>query len=228
MKTKLMMAVSAGALLLASPAFAAECADDLMAYNNEIMADNNYRARIDTGMRSQIRQLRNSANILQQAGQEEACQEVVAAIREMVENPERSADKTVTYETWQTTEVERLKGAKSLQEVSGQLRAEDIIGSDIRNYQNEELGEIEDLLIETKEGKTSYAIISHGGFLGLGDKQIAVPLDKLKVTEDNEVFVLKATEEQLEGAPSFERSSQDHFMDETWLQTNKKYFDTVD
>ena len=227
MRNKFLYTVSAVVLLVSTPALASECEKDLMAYNDEVSASDEYRPAMGARLRSDIRQLRDSARILSQAGQEEACVEVVNAIKEMVENPQEATGTATTYEEWQTGELERLKNAQSLDEVPGQLRAEEIIGSDIRNFENEDLGEIEDLLIETKEGKTSYAIVSHGGFLGLGDKQIAIPLQNLKVTEDKDVFVINASEEQIEEAPSFERGAFETTADESWRKKNEAYFESM-
>ena len=50
-----------------------------------------------------------------------------------------------------------------------------IIGSNVVNQQNEDLGKIEDLVIDTSAGRIAYAVLSFGGFLGLGDKYFAIP-----------------------------------------------------
>jgi sporulation protein YlmC with PRC-barrel domain len=221
-----MGAASAAAIMAAAPAWA-DCTADLHDYDQTVTADNEYRVAMSSQMRGDLRQLRDSAFLLQRAGQEEACQEVVAAIKDMVENPEKTAEEVPAYEDWNAQEIERLKSAQSLDQLAGRMRAEEIIGSDIRNLKNEDLGEIDDILLATDENETSYAIVSHGGFLGLGEKQIAVPMRNLKVTEDKDVFVLDVTEEQLDNAPGFERGKFDEISDDAWRNKNDEYFGSL-
>lgn len=84
---------------------------------------------------------------------------------------------------------------------------------DLNNPQGEDLGEIEDALIGTQEGRIQYVIIDVGGFLGLGERSIAVPFDHFQIdvtVEDDaeeESVTLDATEEQLENAPEIDRGA---------------------
>jgi len=226
MKKILMGAASAAAIFAAVPAWA-DCTEELNEFDKKLTSNDEYRASMSSRMRADLRQLRDSAILLQQAGQEDACEEVVAAIKDIIENPRETAEATPAYGDWNTAEMERLKSAQSLDQLAGRMRAEEIIGSDIRNLKNEDLGEIEDILLATDRDETSYAIVSHGGFLGLGEKQIAVPMRTLKVTEDKDVFVLDISEEQLEGAPSFERGKFDEIADDAWRNKNDEYFGTL-
>jgi sporulation protein YlmC with PRC-barrel domain len=50
-----------------------------------------------------------------------------------------------------------------------------VIGSKVVNAQNEDLGKIEDLVIDAGAGRIAYAVLSFGGFLGMGDKYFAIP-----------------------------------------------------
>ena len=213
--------------LLAGPSLASECQANLDAYRTDLMGDRGNRVLLNPELRSDMRDLQNAARILQSAGQSEACQDLVAAMKDMVEDAKGEAQAPTDYEDWQNAELERMKQAKTLAAIAGQIRAEEIIGREVRNHENVELGEIEDLMIETSDNKTSYAIVSHGGFLGIGESQIAVPLARLKVTEDRDVFVLNLTENQLENAPSLERDDFDLIADEAWRRSNEEYFKTV-
>ncbi len=84
---------------------------------------------------------------------------------------------------------------------------------DLNNAQGEDLGEIEDALIDTQEGSIQYVIVDVGGFLGLGERSIAVPFDQFQIdvtVEDDaeeESVTLDATEEQLENAPEIDRGA---------------------
>ena len=59
------------------------------------------------------------------------------------------------------------------------LSATSIDGNDIRNRQGEDLGKVKDLMIDLSDGSVSYAVVSYGGFLGMGDKLFAVPFEAL-------------------------------------------------
>jgi hypothetical protein len=66
------------------------------------------------------------------------------------------------------------------------------------------IGDVDDLLV-TKDGKISAAIIGVGGFLGIGEKNVAVPFDALKLTQKNNKWylVMNATKDELKSAPGF-------------------------
>jgi hypothetical protein len=72
----------------------------------------------------------------------------------------------------------------------------------------------------------SYAILAHGGFLGLGEKQIAVPWQQLKVTDSAEtpVFVLNISDETLDEAPSFDRDSWAEIDNTEWRRSNDHFY----
>lgn len=66
---------------------------------------------------------------------------------------------------------------------SGQWRASKLIGVDVYNQQNERLGEINELIIE-KSGRVAGAVIGVGGFLGVGEHDVLVPMEKLQFATD--------------------------------------------
>ena len=77
-----------------------------------------------------------------------------------------------------------------------------ILGENVYNNVGEKVGEINDLIV-TPNKALSYAIVGVGGFLGIGEHEIAVPVDKLKQQQGK--FVLPgATKEALKAAPKFE------------------------
>ncbi len=55
------------------------------------------------------------------------------------------------------------------------MGAETLIGNDVYNLQEEDLGDIEEIMLDMQTGKVSYAVLSFGGFLGIGDKLFTVP-----------------------------------------------------
>lgn len=75
-------------------------------------------------------------------------------------------------------------------------------GSQVRNQQGEKIGEIEDLVIDIKQGQLAYAIVGVGGFLGLGEKSVAVPWGRLQPTSEAQSFVMNVDRQTLESAPA--------------------------
>ena len=83
------------------------------------------------------------------------------------------------------------------------LAASEIKGTKVRNLQNQEIGDIDDLLIEPDAGRTRFVILSVGGFLGLGSTKVAVPWGAFEITYQGGKprYRLDATKERLEQAP---------------------------
>jgi len=76
--------------------------------------------------------------------------------------------------------------------------------------QSDNIGDVNDLIV-AEDGSITHAVIGVGGFLGIGEKNVAVPFDELKVVENNGDLrlVYSATKEQLEAAPAFDRTAYD-------------------
>jgi sporulation protein YlmC with PRC-barrel domain len=90
------------------------------------------------------------------------------------------------------------------------LRASDLIGMDVYNTNNDDIGEIKDLIIE--DGKNLKAIvIDVGGFLGAGERTVAVTPGSLVIQKqgnDRQRAIINATKESLTSAPEFRRQAQ--------------------
>jgi sporulation protein YlmC with PRC-barrel domain len=80
----------------------------------------------------------------------------------------------------------------------------EMIGKPVKNLDGKHIGTIEDLVINWgSDGYSEYAVLSFGGFLGLGDEYVAVPWGTLTLSENKEHFVLSVKEEQLKNSPGF-------------------------
>lgn len=104
------------------------------------------------------------------------------------------------------------------------LSASSITGDDVKNSAGEDLGKIEDLMIDLTSGKVSYVVLSFGGFLKMGDKLFAVPLEALKVNTADHCFVLNETKERLEKAPGFDKDEWPDFADTKWQNEVRGYY----
>lgn len=96
------------------------------------------------------------------------------------------------------------------------LSASTIIGDSVVNGAGEDLGDIKDLMIDLDGGRVRYAVLSFGGFLGIGDKLFAVPMETLTLDAENKRFVLDVDRERLENAPGFDKDSWPDTSDQAW------------
>ncbi|HVZ08856.1 PRC-barrel domain-containing protein [Rhodopila sp.] len=81
------------------------------------------------------------------------------------------------------------------------FRASKIIGSSVANEANQTIGTIDDLIV-TPGGQAPYAVLSVGGFLGIGSKYVVVPVTALKMVKDK-VELPGGSRQALEGLPAF-------------------------
>jgi putative membrane protein len=86
-------------------------------------------------------------------------------------------------------------------EQQGWVSIGEVLGAPVVNEAGDEVGEIQDVVMKDD---AYYAVLSVGGFLGLGDKDVALPLDDLKLGEDEAYLMSAQTEEQLEEMPAYE------------------------
>lgn len=94
----------------------------------------------------------------------------------------------------------------------------------VRNHANEELGLLEELMIDLDTGAVRYAILGMGGFLGLGERMIALPWGALHYSSADEMFVVDFERTKLESAPSFDRNHWPNMTDLTWGTAVHDYY----
>jgi sporulation protein YlmC with PRC-barrel domain len=85
------------------------------------------------------------------------------------------------------------------------MGADTLMGEDVYNRQEEDLGDIKEIMIDMQSGRISYAVLSFGGILGMGDKLFAVPWQALQLDTVNKRFILDVAKERLENAPGFDK-----------------------
>src|SRR5215475_475353 len=78
------------------------------------------------------------------------------------------------------------------------LSSSRICGDSVVNSSVEKLGKIEELMIDLENGRVAYAVLSFGGFLGIGDKLFAIPFEALDLDAEHHRFVLDVSREDLE------------------------------
>lgn len=90
------------------------------------------------------------------------------------------------------------------------MSATSLAGDRVVNARDEHLGRIEDIMLDVETGNVAYAVLSFGGFLGVGDKLFAIPWTALRVDEERKCFVLDVDRDVLKSAPGFDK---DHWPD---------------
>lgn len=97
---------------------------------------------------------------------------------------------------------------------AGQWSAGQFIGSPVTNEAGENIGDVNDVLFD-KTGRVSTAVIGVGGFLGIGEKSVAVPFGALTFTADSagkRVVTVALSKEQLQAAPAFQPTEKTVYM----------------
>jgi len=90
-----------------------------------------------------------------------------------------------------------------------ELRADWVVGTSVTTPEGETIGTIDDLLLDKEQGNVTAAILSVGGFLGFGAKQIAVDWQELQQEYDGFEIVLALSREEAEAAPAFNFRAQE-------------------
>jgi sporulation protein YlmC with PRC-barrel domain len=98
-------------------------------------------------------------------------------------------------------------------------RAEDIRGRDVLDTAGDEIGKVDDLLIDEQEQKVRFLQVSSGGFLGLGATKFLIPVDAIMRMTEDAVYISHARE-RLAGAPRYDPS----LVDERYLSDVYGYY----
>jgi sporulation protein YlmC with PRC-barrel domain len=107
----------------------------------------------------------------------------------------------------------------------GVALASKLIGESVVNLQNEDLGKIHELVIDAKSGRMAYAVLSFGGFLGMGTKLFAMPWSAFTFADKENKLVLNVDKEKLKSAPGFEKDANwPNFADRTWGASIHSYY----
>jgi sporulation protein YlmC with PRC-barrel domain len=101
------------------------------------------------------------------------------------------------------------------------LSASTLIGNDVRNREGEDLGKIQDFVLDLETGRTAYVVLSFGGMLGVGNKLFAVPWSAFTLDSPNHAFLLDVSKERLREAPGFDK---DHWPDVVDAEARTRIF----
>ena len=108
---------------------------------------------------------------------------------------------------------------------SGRLiAANQVQGTSVYTTALEKLGTVEDVMIDKPTGRIAYAVLSYGGFFGIGDRYYPLPWEKLTYNTEMGGYVVDIDREVLEGAPSFTSAAEASWDDDTWSRSVYSYY----
>jgi hypothetical protein len=104
------------------------------------------------------------------------------------------------------------------------MSAGTLVGNDVRNREGEDVGQIKEIMLDMVGGKVSYAVLSFGAFLGMGEKLFAVPWNALTLDTDDKCFLLNIERARLERAPGFHKHKWPNMADQAWVKEIHSYY----
>lgn len=94
----------------------------------------------------------------------------------------------------------------------------------VKNSNGDDLGSLEDIVIDWQHSRLAYPIISFGGFLGIGDKWFAIPFDAVTLNPLDKTFIFDVDKQMLENAPGFDQNQLPDTTDPNWDQEIRSYW----
>ncbi|MXP62165.1 PRC-barrel domain containing protein [Roseomonas sp. M0104] len=104
------------------------------------------------------------------------------------------------------------------------ISSDRVEGTAVYDPSGNRLGSIETLMIDKVSGTVEYAVLSFGGFLGIGSSHYPLPWNKMRYDIGLGGYVVDVTEEQLKGAPSFHREETVDWSDASWGEKVRGYY----
>ena len=108
----------------------------------------------------------------------------------------------------------------------GVLAASSLEGETVLNRHGDTLGEIEEIMLDVTTGRIAYAVLSVGGFLGIGERYFAVPWRALTLDAERKCFLLDVEKDALENAPGFDKDHWPAMADERWTSDVHQFYRT--
>jgi sporulation protein YlmC with PRC-barrel domain len=104
------------------------------------------------------------------------------------------------------------------------MAASTLEGDAVVNTKGEDLGNIEEIMLDVPRGRIAYAVLSFGGFMGMGDKLFAIPWSALVLDTERKCFVLDVDKERLKLAPGFDKDHWPTMADPRWASDIHSYY----
>jgi hypothetical protein len=188
-----------------------------------------------------LRSLRDAALTLRSYGRHADCERLLGNIRELVagpsmgtlgDNDEEAAEKQMDAQLPKVHQRGAAQGRRgnrgarpliSIDELAPGLRADEIIGAEVRSSDDNIVGEVRNLVLGTKD-RLGYAIVASGGFFTPGKASIVVPLRFLKVTQERDSFFVTIPNAKVKAVPHMPDQDYSWLTDKAWLARNEALF----
>ncbi len=105
------------------------------------------------------------------------------------------------------------------------VKASDVIGVGVKNLENENLGKIEEVMLDKETGDVRYVVLSFSEFLGLGGKLFALPWRAISYDTNLECFILNRKKETLKNAPGFDKDHWPDMASPSWSAEINRYYE---
>ena len=101
---------------------------------------------------------------------------------------------------------QQIAAAEPVASKNASFRSDELLGTEVRNPQNEPLGSIEDLVMSPQASKIAYLVIARGGIFGIDEKYVPVPWDDFKISPNANLLVLDTTKTSLDAGPQVSKN----------------------
>jgi sporulation protein YlmC with PRC-barrel domain len=112
-------------------------------------------------------------------------------------------------------------------ETASLIAASKVNGTHVYNRQGDSLGSIHDVMLDKRTGQVSFAVMSFGGFLGMGEKYHPVPWKKLTYSEQHGGYVVDLDKARLEAAPAYGTNDAPDWTNGQYGSSVDKYYDGI-
>ncbi|CAL8480903.1 PRC-barrel domain-containing protein [Caballeronia sp. S22] len=104
------------------------------------------------------------------------------------------------------------------------MAAATLDGNQVRSSDGEDIGKISDIMLDVRGGRIAYAVLSEGGFLGMGTKLHAIPWNALTLDTAEKCFRVNLTAEQIKNEPGFDKDNWPSMADVQWGTNLHQYY----
>ncbi len=104
------------------------------------------------------------------------------------------------------------------------IASDKVEGTDVRRSNGDKIGAIYRLMIDKRSGRVAYAVMSFGGFLGLGESRKPIPWEALRYNENLDAYELDINEDQLRSAPQYTDSEAFDWSDADWNRSMRSHY----
>lgn len=187
-----------------------------------------------------LRSLRDAAYTLWSYGRHAECENLMATIRQLIAGPALSSlgdnDEDAAEEQMAARDPKVQRGAVqgrrdakdakplvSIDELAPGLRADQIIGAEVRSADDRIVGEVRNIVFGTKD-RRDYAVVASGGFFAPGKDSIVVPIRSLKVSQERDSFFLPIPHADVKSVPLMPDQDYAWLSDQAWRSRNDALF----